>query len=317
VAAGGSLLALSDPTIDCGRGLSGNVTNLQRLGDAFADARLLARTLRDEPLEVAFAVQDVIVERSEHKRGGFMPWPPCPYDEDENWEQALHELLGAAWPCPETDDFSARWSEAMGRLTSAGVSLGRGAFAGWGDGDPSLARAGWCITRHLRPATVVETGVARGITTRFILEALAANDAGHLWSVDLPPLGRPELREQIGVAVPGELHSRWSDVNGSSRRRLPGLLGELDEIDLFVHDSRHSKRNLLYELELARAAVRSSGFLLADDVDLNCGMHQYCADHPQDTVLICPAEPLKPDPGRQSDRGVFAIVHTPTTARGG
>jgi hypothetical protein len=296
--------------------LSGNDTKLRRVGDAFADARLLARALRQEPVEVAFAVRDVIVERSEHKRGGFMPWPPCPYSEDENWEQALHELLGAPWPCPQTSEFLARWTEATEPLTSAGMNFGRGAFAGWGDGDPSLARAVWCITRHLKPATIVETGVARGITTRFILEALAANGAGHLWSVDLPPLGRPELRGQIGVAVPGELRSRWSYVEGSSRRRLPGLLDELDQVDLFVHDSRHSKRNLLYELELARTAVRSGGFLVADDVDLNCGLHQYRADHLEDTVLICPAEPLKPDPGRQADRGVFAIVHTRTPARG-
>ncbi len=293
-----------------------NPTNLLRLGDALAITGRLARALREDPIEAALAVQDVIIERSEHKRRGFMPWPPCPYHEDESWEPALHELLGAPWPCPQTDEFAARWSEAMRRLTSAGMSLGRGAFAGWGDGDPSLARAVWCMTRHLRPAAIVETGVARGITTRFILEAIAANDAGHLWSVDLPPLGRPDLQGQIGVAVPVELHSRWSYVKGSSRRRLPGLLEQLDEIDVFVHDSRHSKRNLLYELELARAALRPSGFLIADDVDLNCGLHRYRENHPEDTILICPAEPLKPDPGRQGDRGVFAIIRTPIP-RGG
>jgi hypothetical protein len=293
-----------------------NGTKLPRLGDAFASAGRLARAVREDPVEAALAVQDVMVERSEHRHGGFMPWPPCPYEEDETWEQDLHDLLGAPWPCPQVDEFTARWSEMMGRLTSAGMSLGRGAFAGWGDGDHSLARAVWCITCHLRPATVVETGVARGITSRFILEALAANDAGHLWSVDLPPPGRPDLQEQIGVAVPVQLHSRWTYVKGSSRRRLPALLGRLNKIDLFVHDSRHSKRNLLYELELARVALRPGGFLVADDVDLNCGLHQYREDHPRDTILICPAEPLEPDPIRQGDRGVFGIVRAPTSLAG-
>jgi hypothetical protein len=42
-----------------------------------------------------------------------------------------------------------------------GLTLGRGAFAGWGDGEPGLVRSVWCLSRHLRPAKIVETGVAR------------------------------------------------------------------------------------------------------------------------------------------------------------
>lgn len=295
---------------------SGHGTNIRWLRDAFEGTGRLVRALREEPVEVALAVRDVAAERAEHKHGGFMPWPPCPYEEDENWEPALHQLLGAPWPCPQIDEFSALWSEVMGHLTSTGMSLGRAAFAGWADGDQSLARAVWCVTRHLRPINVVETGVARGITSRFILEAFAANHEGHLWSIDLPPLGRPDLQGQIGAAVPSTLRSRWSYVKGSSRRRLPGLLNALDEIDLFVHDSRHSARNVLYELERVRAALRPGGLLVIDDVDLNCGLHRYHERHAQDTVFICPAEPLKPDPGRQNDRGVFGIVHTPVGVRG-
>jgi hypothetical protein len=94
-----------------------------------------------------------------------------------------------------------------------------------------MRRAVWCIGRHRRPSAVVETGVARRITNRFILEALGANDAGHLWSDDLLPLGRPDLRELVGVGVPGESRSRLSYVEGSSRRRLPGLLKTRSEID--------------------------------------------------------------------------------------
>jgi hypothetical protein len=281
---------------------------MPRLGDALTTANRLARALRDEPVEVAIAMRDVAAERAEHKNGGFMPWPPCPYAEEDDWEVALHDLLGTPWPCPLVDEFSALWSQVIDHLTSSGMALGRGAFAGWGDGEPGFVRAAWCIARHVRPAKVVETGVARGMTSRFILEALTATGEGHLWSVDLPPPGRPDLQGLIGVAVPDALHSRWSYVKGSSRRRLPGLLAALEEIDLFVHDSRHSARNLLYELERARAVVRPGGFLIADDVDLNCGLHRYRERHAEDRVLVCAAEPLRPDPGRQNDRGVFAVI---------
>jgi len=33
---------------------------------------------------------------------------------------------------------------------------------------------------------VIETGVARGMTSRVILEAMTVNNSGHLWRVDLP-----------------------------------------------------------------------------------------------------------------------------------
>ena len=282
---------------------------MPRLAQALTAANRLTHAVRDDPVEVALAMRDVAAERAEHKSGkGFMPWPPCPYDEDTDWEPALHELVGAPWPCPVREEFWALWPSVVEQLTAAGAALGRGAFAGWGDGEPGLVRAAWCIARHVAPAKVVETGVARGLTSRFILEALTATGDGHLWSIDLPPLGRPDLGGQIGMAVPDALQDRWSYIKGSSRRRLPGLLAALEEIDVFVHDSRHSARNLLYELEHARAAMRPGGFLIVDDVDLNCGLHRYREVHAEDEVLVCPAEPLKPDPGRQNDRGVFAVI---------
>lgn len=35
-----------------------------------------------------------------------------------------------------------------GSLEARGFELGRGAFGGWGDGEPGLVRAVWCLTRH-------------------------------------------------------------------------------------------------------------------------------------------------------------------------
>ena len=104
-----------------------------------------------------------------------------------------------------------------------------------------LVRAIWCLTHNLQPAKVVETGVARGLKSRFILEAMECNGTGHLWSIDLPPTN-PELQRQVGAAVEDRLRDRWSYIRGSSRRHLPGLLHELGQIDLFLHDSLHSER---------------------------------------------------------------------------
>lgn len=274
----------------------------------------LARAFLSDPVEGVLNVHARVAERKEKRAkrtkgvGGFMPWPPCPYDFDENWEQSLHEFVGSPWPCPVSDDFWELWSRVMASLEGKGLGLGRGAFGGWGDGEPGLVRAVWCLTHHLRPVKVVETGVARGITSRFILEALAQSGAGHLWSIDLPPPRDRDLHAQIGLAVPEGLRDRWTYVRGSSRRRLGGLLAQLEEIDLFIHDSRHTERNLLFELNHAWGALKPGGAVVADDVDLNCGFHSFVDAHPGQRWCVCHAEPLRPDYGRQDDRGVFAVM---------
>jgi hypothetical protein len=79
-------------------------------------------------------------------------------------------------------------------------------------------------------------------------------------------------------------------------------------VDLFIHDSNHTARNLLFELRHAWAALAPDGFAVADDVDLNCGLHAFIAEHPEHAALVCHAEPLRPDPVRQDGRGVFGVI---------
>ena len=276
--------------------------------------RRAARAFLADPVEANVNVEAKIGERAELRAkrtkgvGGFMLWPPCPYDVDQEWERSLHELVGAPWPCPVADDFWELWGQAMQGLEAQGLRLGRGAFGGWGDGEPGLVRAAWCLARHCRPARIVETGVARGVTTRFVLEALARNGTGHLWSIDLPPLGDRALTAQVGSAVPPSLHDRWTYVYGSSRRRLSPLLDQLGEIDVFVYDSRHTERNVLFELDHAWNAMKPGGVLIVDDVDLNRGLHSFRATHHGHRSIVCPAEPLRPDHGRQDDKGAFAVI---------
>jgi hypothetical protein len=263
----------------------------------------LLRTVVTDPIEVGLEILDLAAQRRERKR------PPWPYEADAAWEPELHELLDAPWPCPETKDFWTEWSTMLAWLQGEGINIGRGAFGGrWGDGEPGLTRAIWCIARHLRPERVVETGVARGITTRFILAALDRNGTGTLCSIDLPPQGKPGLHRQIAVAVPSRLRDHWTYVQGSSRRRLPGVLSRLAPIDLFVHDSRHTERNLRFELDRAWAALRPGGMLVADDIDVNWGFHSFEASSDVHRSLICRAEPLKPDPIRRDGVGFFGIV---------
>lgn len=199
------------------------------------------------------------------------------YAVDADWHARLHERLRWPWPCACAPAFERLWAEVAQELRDNGLAPGRSTYGGWDDADPGLARAIWCLINHLRPDRVVETGVAHGVTSRVILEAMQGAQTGHLWSIDLPAMD-PSLHAQIGVAVPGRLRSRWTYIAGTSRRRLPRLLGEIAPIGLFVHDSSHTERNMRFELRTAWPAVSGDGgAIVADDVQQSAAFERFVA----------------------------------------
>ncbi|MBV8799609.1 MAG: class I SAM-dependent methyltransferase [Alphaproteobacteria bacterium] len=161
--------------------------------------------------------------------------------------------------------------------------------------------------RHLKPLNVVETGVGHGFTSRLVLEALVRNGDGHLSSIDRPPLD-PVMQRRIGIAVPQELRRCWRFLPGSSRRCLPRLLSQLGTIDLFIHDSLHTERNVRFELDRSWAALNPGGALVIDDIDSNGGYGSFCGTFQGFRGLVCEAEPIRPDERRFNRKGLFAIV---------
>jgi hypothetical protein len=253
------------------------------------------------------ALQERYVASSER------PVPPNLYQADGGWECRMHELLGVPQACPATSEFWTLWPEVIGELKAKGIRVGPESFKFWNDGDAGFVRAIWCLTRHLRPNNVVETGVAHGVSSRFILEALELNGTGHLWSIDHPPLDHV-WHEQIGIAVGGRYSTRWSYISGSSKRRLPRLFSQLGQIDLFVHDSLHSERNVRFEIDRAWAALRPGGAIVVDDIDTNWGFKSFVQAFSGHQSLICEAEPLQPDMRRFNKKGLFGIVLKKPTA---
>lgn len=161
-------------------------------------------------------------------------------------ERRVRELLGGI---RKEDPFETRWTA-----------------------DVVFSRCCYLLCRLSKPEKVVETGVAHGVSSAFLLAALRENGGGELHSVDLPPL-RPDAASFWGVAAgcnsaDGDTRG-WHLYRGASRRVLPGLMRELAEVGLFVHDSLHTQRNLARELDLAWRHLIPGGALLADDPERN------------------------------------------------
>jgi hypothetical protein len=242
------------------------------------------------------------------------PLPPCGCKSDDDWEQRLHRYLNVEWPCKVTSEFWIVWAKVIAELEAAGIQAGPASFKAWNDGDAGFSRTIWCLVRHLRPDHVIETGVAHGLSSRLILEALESNGSGHLWSIDLPPMERA-WQEQVGVAVGNRFADRWSYMKGSSRRLLPDLLSRLGKVDLFIHDSLHSTRNVRFELDQAYAAIRPGGAIVVDDVDVNYGYRSFTESFSGFQSIVCEAEPLRPDPRRFNQKGLFGVILKAAAAR--
>ncbi len=261
----------------------------------------LARQLASDPVEAWTKFQDRYAESRERRK------PAHVYRPEPEWERRLHETAGMARPCEEAGSFETLWDGVMESLRAKGVKPGPNSFGAWNDGDKGLTRAIWCLVLHLRPRNVVETGVGHGVTSRFILEALARSGAGKLSSVDVPPM-EPVLQKQVGMAVENRHAERWTYIKGSSRRRLPALLAGLSEIDMFIHDSLHSERNVRFELDREWKVLRPGGAGVVDDVDANAGFHSFLEAHPGHVSMVCEAEPLHPDLRRFNKKGLFGII---------
>ena len=249
----------------------------------------IARVLR------TFAADPVVVGRA--LPGEFRQWYRWRYEKDkypeleadEAWDEHLHSLLGAGWPCPQGDGLDGVMADIGELLAAKGFRSGRGTYAYYSDAEGSLCRAAWCVALHTRPTVVVETGVAHGVTSRVVLEALRLNDFGHLWSIDLPFPFDHQLHTETGVAVTDACRPRWSYLEGSSRQRLPTLATDLGRIEVFIHDSLHTTRNTLFEMEQAASVMSAGGVMLVDDVDSHEGFTTFAKRHPEYQTIVCPS----------------------------
>jgi predicted O-methyltransferase YrrM len=130
----------------------------------------------------------------------------------------------------------------------------------------------YASTRLLRPRHVLETGVADGVSTFFILAALQRTGRGQLDSVDIAP--------NVGILV--EPSPQWRlhiwDVDAVFGR-LAALFAREAPIDLFFHDSDHLFLPQLFEYETFLANAADRALLISDDVDVSYAFDTFCTRH--------------------------------------
>ena len=130
----------------------------------------------------------------------------------------------------------------------------------------------YALTRWRRPAIVVESGGFLGMSSAFLLKALV--DEG-LTTAKLYSMEWSEDCDQ-GALIPNELRSQFVPLRGKVEDfmrsdELPSF------IDMFLHDSSHSYRHMLWEFRQFWPRLRDGGLLVSHDVHMNAAFPEFVA----------------------------------------
>jgi hypothetical protein len=153
----------------------------------------------------------------------------------------------------------------------------------WAGGPKAIAVANifYILPRVLRPTVAIETGVASGSVTAFLLAALSKNQHGMLYSIDLPPQkdvknmdwSLPEDKE-VGFLIPSEYKQHWSLIIGDATYELPKLF-QTHEVDYFFHDSDHTFMHMIFEYSLAAKHLKAQRLIVSDDTRWNPAFDEF------------------------------------------
>jgi predicted O-methyltransferase YrrM len=128
------------------------------------------------------------------------------------------------------------------------------------------------LARWRRPSIVVESGGYLGMSSAFILKALADEGltSGKIfsieWNKDCPH----------GVLIPKELRGQFVPLTGDVRDLIKSKAIP-PAIDMFLHDSSHRLAHMLWEFREFWKRLRDGGLLVSHDVHFNAAFPQFMA----------------------------------------
>jgi predicted O-methyltransferase YrrM len=133
----------------------------------------------------------------------------------------------------------------------------------------------YAATRLTRPGIVLETGVADGHSSFFILNALQRNGSnGVLHSID--------VSSKVGCLLDTTDRANWHLhllSHAALKTSLVDVLNTLPPVDILVQDSDHSYRWVQFELEKTLPKISPSGLILCDDTDATFAVIDFCQTH--------------------------------------
>ncbi len=135
------------------------------------------------------------------------------------------------------------------------------------------------VTRHMKPKTVIETGVAAGFSSSAFLAAIKENGMGRLYSSDFPYFRIANPEKFIGMIVEDELKQNWELFIKGDEKNIPAILERVDEVELFHYDSDKSYSGRTFAIGLIGKKMSSNGIMIIDDIQDNSHFQDYIANN--------------------------------------
>lgn len=148
---------------------------------------------------------------------------------------------------------------------------------GFGSLSKMFGRTLYSIVLTVKPELVIETGVACGISSSYILSALHENKKGKLISID--------VESRAGEIVDNKLRRLWKLHIDKSQNVLP-TLGFDRKIDMFFHDSDHSYKNMMWEFEWIYPRLSEGGIIISDDISFNNSIFDFAERNNEEVFFI-------------------------------
>jgi predicted O-methyltransferase YrrM len=218
------------------------------------------------------------------------------YDEipEVAWGPILDDALKEAMAVPQSDQVFARRAYVENYIRELTKKYDAHYSAGWVNPDDAVFL--YWLVRKLKPKTVVQTGVCNGLSSAFIILALAKNGSeGKLHAIDIPPVfnsadGSWILKGKVyghvipegksaGWMIPDAYRARFELWSGDAKALLPKLVDKLDSIDLFYHDSNHTYDHMMFEFREVKRKLTLGGLIVADDIAWNSSLWDFADEY--------------------------------------
>ena len=67
----------------------------------------------------------------------------------------------------------------------------------------------------------------------------------------------------------------------------PALTAQVGQVNLFIHDSLHTGKNVLFEMEQVASVMPSGAVMVVDDIGSHNGFPTFAAKHPDFRTMAC------------------------------
>lgn len=214
------------------------------------------------------------------------------YDEvpDSAWDGVLADALVEASSVPGAEQVFERRSYIERYMAGLNHTYRAHYVPGWVNLDDALFL--YWLVRRAKPRSIVQCGVCNGLSSAFMMLALAKNGPeGRLRVIDLPPIFDPKAPgwteegrvygvvipegKTTGWMVPDIYRSRFEVLNGDAKDLLPKLVDSVDSIDLFYHDSDHTYQHMMFEFRQAKRKLSKGGLIVGDDISWNASVWDF------------------------------------------